>query len=433
MEKEIYKKSDELSNSSSNTICENGSNSQNYNIPLPETISIENNLPSKIIEIRDIFVGGLTADYNEEEIRNHFQKEVKSAVKIYHPTKNSKSKKKFRGFFVLRNLSKKDAKKLLKKRDRVIASQKIHLKPYFEGEELKIFKKLLQKRKLFFKGIPAFWDSLKLKKFLENFGEVEEACAIVNTTSRECRGYGYGIFFREVDASKCKQLNKLEIENEKIWVTKYEERYVFPEEFDLSLLPEETKRKLLGDKKKLEKLNKIKNKKEKKKFDKNLKKNNKKKINKNFKENNNKNSYEKINNRHHEIKNQIYENNIFFENFENSPRNFKWRSWKTQVQKPIINPYALPFFEPNVNFNNWLSEFEFENSIELKFTFSFKDLMSPYKYLFVSNNKIKLVPKEEKLKAFIALKDMPISQKLALIQNKYDRYNELYRDVGQTF
>ena len=184
---------------------------------------------------QDIFIGGLPRNFNLDSLESYLRGEVSSEFQLIEGGEGCK-KKKFRGYVVVKGISEVEAENLLKERERKVGGVEILLKPFFTGERLKQHKKSQKPRKIWVKGLSPSWTTPKLREFLSHFGPLEEACVITETENNLCRGCGYGVFEKEQTAMDCTELGELKVGEEKIWVTKYEDRYRLPFKAKTSIL-----------------------------------------------------------------------------------------------------------------------------------------------------------------------------------------------------
>lgn len=172
---------------------------------------------------KKVFLVGLSVDFTKREVIDYLT--TTFSTKNFFLEMKLKNNKKNIGWAVLHVKSRSLLNSILDRGTFELRGKKFFAKKYMDREELHHFKKELNQRRLFVKGLSDSVTNERLKYFFERYGELEDAYVIRDNKFGKKRatslGYGFLIFSNAQDAEKLHGQKKVVIDGLRVKIEKY--------------------------------------------------------------------------------------------------------------------------------------------------------------------------------------------------------------------
>lgn len=157
---------------------------------------------------------GVPVELKKRDLFNFFSSTFETKDLFFEMKKRKKTKKN-QGWAVIHVPTKQIYERALEQKQFLLAGKKIFANRYMQGEELKKFKRELNQRRLFLKGVPQSFTDEDIRNYFKKFGDLEDAYCVRRKVDQQHHSQGEGfcyalVIFKKVkDAERLLKLEKL--------------------------------------------------------------------------------------------------------------------------------------------------------------------------------------------------------------------------------
>ena len=142
---------------------------------------------------KKLFIGGLKGNIKKKDL-DQFLKTF-GPIKMLKIAKDKKAKYICKGYCIVQMQNERDYKKLLEGREPIyFQNRKLHVKPYFEGEDLAKFHQDFNLRRVFVQGLNKVTSDSIFVNYFNKFGQIENGYILRSFKTKESKEEGFILY-----------------------------------------------------------------------------------------------------------------------------------------------------------------------------------------------------------------------------------------------